>query len=314
MFAPGEWGQLLFAGPHHEEMKRMALIADLCPNCHQVTRCHVVERGGAVGGLILGVPFVLPTSSVSCCCGECGCEFVSQTWDHQKSLSPGEAKSLDIEAILSLTNPALKEQVTLLRLKGVPELGGAFQLLEELKPGTLRTALKDSLVQWPSLDEDVRERFLADANGCAESLRFARHQAGRFRTGVVGCLGGILGCAGVWSGCVVAFGTQLSVWGWIGIFGAGVMAGSLLSALLWSGRNRRWLSAVLIPEADQAGIRLGWLLAVLEGSAPSKVGDDDLASLRELAPALRAELAASGKAVDEAGFAFRALPGSSPGR
>jgi hypothetical protein len=285
----------------------MALIADLCPNCQRVTRCHVVERGGVVGGVILGVPFVLPTSSVSCSCGECGCEFASQTWDHQKSLSPGEAKSLDIETILSLTNPALKEQVTLSRLKDVPELGGAFQLLEQLRPGTLRTALKDSLLQWPSLDEGRRERFLADTNDCAEALRFVRHQAGRFRTGVVGCLGGILGCAGVWSGCVVAFGTQLSVWEWLGVVGAGAMAGSLLSALLWSGRNRRWLRAVLIPEADRAGIRLGWLLAVLEGSGPSKGGEDELASLRELAPAIRAELAASGKAVDEAAFAFRAL-------
>jgi hypothetical protein len=123
----------------------MALIADLCPNCQRVTRCHVVERGSVIGGLVFGIPFVLPSSSVSCCCGECGCEFKSQTWDHQKALSPGEAMSLDIEAILSLTNPALKEQLALPRLKAVPELGGAFHLLEKLKPGNLRTALKHAL-------------------------------------------------------------------------------------------------------------------------------------------------------------------------
>jgi hypothetical protein len=256
-----------------------------------------------VGGLILGVPIVLPSSSVSFCCGECGCEFVSQTWDYRKSLSPGEAMSLDIEAILSLTNPALKEQVTLLSLTAVPELGGAFHLLDQLRPGSLRTALKDALLQWSRLDEGRREHFLADTNGCAEALRFARLMAGRSTSGVVGCLGGILGCAGVWSGCVVAFGTKLSVWGWLGVVGAGVLVGSILSGLLWSGRDRRWLKAVLIPEANRAGIRLGWLVAVLEGSGPSKSGDDELASLRQLAPAIRAELAASGKAVDEAGFA-----------
>jgi hypothetical protein len=49
-------------------------------------------------------------------------------------------------------------------------------------------------------------------------------------------------------------------------------------------------------------------LAVLEGSAPSKGDEDKLASLRLLAPAIRAELAASGKAVAEAGFACGALP------
>jgi hypothetical protein len=289
-------------------MKGMALIADLCPNCQRVTRCHVVERGSVVGGLILGVPFVLPSSSVSCWCGECGSEFKSQTWDFQKALSPGEAMSLDIEAIVSLTNPALKEQLTLLRLKAVPELDGAFHLLDQLKPGNLRTALKNVLLQWPTFDEGRREHFLVDANGCAEALRFATLMASRFTTGVVGCLGGALGCAGVCLGCVIAFGTDLSIWGWLGVVGSGVMAGSVLNGLLWSGRDRRWLKAVLIPEADRAGIRLGWLLAVLEGSGLSKHGEDELASSRPLAPAIRAELAASGKAVDEAGFAFGALP------
>jgi hypothetical protein len=291
----------------------MALIADLCPNCQRVTRCHVIEQGSVVGGLILGIPFVLPSSSVSCCCGECGCEFNSQTWDFRKALSPGEAMSLDIEAILSLTNPALKEQLALLKLKAVPELGGAFQLLEQLKPGNLRTALKNALLQWPSIDKGQREHFLADANGCAEALRFARLMASRSTIGVVGCLSGILGCAGVWLGCVIAFGTELRLWGWLGVVGTGVMAGSLLSGLLWSGRDRRWLKAVLIPEADRAGICLGWLLAILEGSGLSKPGEDELASLRQLAPAIRAELAASVKAVGEAGFAFGALPRSAKG-
>jgi hypothetical protein len=282
----------------------MALIADLCPNCQRVTRCHVVERGFVAGGLILGVPFVLPSSSVSCCCGECGCEFRSKTWDHQKVLSPGEAMSLDIETIVSLTNPALQEQLALLRLRAAPELGEAFHLLDQLKPGGLRTALKDALLRWPSLDEGRRERFLADANACAEALRFARLMAIQSTFGVVGCLVGTLGCAGVWLGCVIAFGTKLSLWGWLGVGGAGVVAGSILSGLLWSGRDRRWLKAVLIPDADGAGIRLEWLLAVLEGSGPSKGGDDELASFRQLAPAIRAELAAAGKAVDEARFAF----------
>src|SRR5215831_3298397 len=155
-------------------MREMALIADLCPNCQRVTRCHVVERGSVTGGVILGVPFVLPTSSVTFYCGECGCEFMSQTWDYQKYLSPGEAMSLDIEAILSLTNPALKEQLALSKLKAVPELGGAFHLHEQLKPGSLRMALKGALLQWPCLDEGRREHFLADANACTEALRFAR--------------------------------------------------------------------------------------------------------------------------------------------
>jgi hypothetical protein len=256
-----------------------------------------------VGGLVLGVPLVLPLSSVSCCCGECGCEFKSQTCDHEKALSPAEAVSLDLEAILSLTNPALKEQLVLPKLKAVPELGASFHLLETLRPGNLRTVLKDTLLQWPSLDECRREHFLAETNGCAQALRFARLMAGRYTAGV-GWLAGALICAGVWAGCVLAFGTQLGLWGWLGVVVAGVMAGSFLNGLLGSGRGRRWIKSILIPEADKAGIRLEWLLAVLEGSAPSKDGEDELASLRQLAQALRVELAPSGKTFDEVRFTF----------
>lgn len=65
----------------------------------------------------MGVPFLLPHSSVSCCCGECGCEFQSQSWNQHRSLSPTEAVGLDIDQILSLTNPVLHEQLVFKRLK-----------------------------------------------------------------------------------------------------------------------------------------------------------------------------------------------------
>ena len=86
----------------------MALIADLCPHCRRITRCNVVERGGIVGGVLLGVPLVLPLSSVSCTCGECGIEFRSEFWDHRRTVSPAEAALLDIEALLAQTNRVLK--------------------------------------------------------------------------------------------------------------------------------------------------------------------------------------------------------------
>jgi hypothetical protein len=169
--------------------------------------------------------------------------------------------------------------LTLSGLKAIPRLTTAFQLLEQLTPGSLRTALKDALVQWPSLDEARQERFLAEATDCAEALRFARSMAGRHTTGVLGCLGGTLACAGVWAGLLLVFGTRLRIFGWLGILGAGVLTGSLLSHLLWSGRDRRWVREVLLPEADRAGIRVGWLLAVLEGGGSFKRGEDELAFL-----------------------------------
>ncbi len=191
----------------------MAVIADLCPNCRRVTRCHVAEQGSVEGGMILGIPFAFRMTSVSFCCGECGCQFKSQTWNAQKALAPGEAMSLDIDAILSITNPVLKEQLALLGLKAVPELDEVFGLLEQLRPGNLRSALKDALLQWPNLGQGQRERLVADATGCSEAVRFARLMASQSTTRVVGCLGGALVCAGVWLACIVSFGTRLSLWG-----------------------------------------------------------------------------------------------------
>jgi hypothetical protein len=282
----------------------MALIADLCPNCRQITRCHVVERVSVVGGVLFGIPLVLPMSSVTCSCGECGFEFRSQSWDHQKTVSPADAVSLDIETILSRTNPLLKETLTLSELKATPRLTEAFQLLEQLTPGSLRTGLKHTLQHWPRLDEGQQECFLAEVRDCAEALRFARQMAGRYTTGVVGCLTGLLGCVGVWSACLMMLGSPLRLWGWVVVFAAGLMTGGLLNLLFWSKRDKRWVKEVLLPEAQRSGIRLGTLLAVLEDSVPLQRAEDELRLLRQLAPTIRNELGSSAKDGDVAIFGF----------
>jgi hypothetical protein len=269
----------------------MALIADFCPQCQRVTRCQVVERVALTGGLLFGIPFVLPASSVTCTCGECGLEFRSQSWDHEKTVSPAEAGSLDIEALLSLTNPVLKETLSLSELRASPRLGEAFQLLDQLPPGRLRTELRDMLRQWARLDEDRQGRFLAKVHACFEALQFARLMASRYTTGTLGCLAGTLGCVGVWSGCILVLGSRLNFWGWVGVLLAGLVAGGLLSQLFWRRRDRRWVKEVLLPEAQRSRIHFETLLAVLEDGVSSKRVEDKLNRLRELAPIFRAELA-----------------------
>jgi hypothetical protein len=286
----------------------MALIADLCPHCRRITRCNVVEQTALAGGVILGVPVVLPLSSVSCTCGECGCEFRSEFWDHGRIVSPAEAASLDIEALLGLTNPTLKEKLTLSELQTNPRLSGAFELLEQLAPGSLRTALKDALLRWPSLDEGRQDCFLANVDDCSRALGFARTMAGRYSFGVMGCLAGLLGCFGVWAGCLLVLGSNLTLRGWAGVFVGGFVAGGLLSALFWGKRDGRWVRGVLLPEARRSGIRPEALLAVLEGGGSPQQVEDELHLLRPLAPALRAELAASGKPGGEPVFDFGATP------
>jgi hypothetical protein len=286
----------------------MALIADLCPNCQRVTRCSVVERNTLAGGILMGVPLVLPVSSVSCTCGECGFEFRSQFWDHGKSVAPAEAGSLDLEALLARTNPSLREKLTLAKLRENPRLGEAFGLYEGLTHGSLRASLKEALFRWPGLGGAGQDRLLADVGDCAKALAFARSVAGHYTFGAAGCVAALLGCAGVWAGCLVAFGTDLASGGWAAVLVAGVVAGGLLSALFWGNRDRRWVRGVLLPEARRAGIRPEILLAVLEGGGSPRQVEDELSLLRQLAPALRAELAASGEPAGEPAFVFGAMP------
>jgi hypothetical protein len=86
------------------------------------------------------------------------------------------------------------------------------------------------------------------------------------------------------------FGSNLNLWGWIAVLGAGFMTGGFISDLFWGRRNKRWVKEVLFPEAQRSGINIGSLLAVLEDSAPSRQGEEGLNRLRELAPAIRAEV------------------------
>jgi hypothetical protein len=292
----------------------MALIADLCPQCRRITRCHVVERGGIAGGVVLGLPLILPLSSVCCACGECGLEFRSEFWDQARTVLPAEAAALDLGALLACTNPLLKEKVALTDLQANPRLGGAFALLEQLLAGGLRTALKDALLRWPSFDQGRQDRFLAEVDDCSRALAFARSMAGRYTLGAVGCLAGVLGCVGVWLGCFLVLGGGLKLLGWAGVTGGGLLAGGLLFTLFEGNRGGRWVRGVLLPEVRRSGIRPAALLAVLEGTgSPSQV-EDELRLLRPLAPALRAELASSGTCGDAKVFGFGVMPEGSPTR
>jgi hypothetical protein len=85
------------------------------------------------------------------------------------------------------------------------------------------------------------------------------------------------------------------------------VAGGLLSTLFWGKRDGRWVQGVLLPEARRSGIRPEALLAVLEGGGSRRQVEDELRLLRQVAPALRAELAASGEPGGEPVFVFAAI-------
>ena len=277
----------------------MPLIADICPHCRRVTRCQVFERATSdVAIKVMGVPIAsMPISSAFLvCCGECGGEFKSRTWDERRALSPGDAMEMDLDQILTLTNPTLREEFVLRDLHSDPRLADAFTLLGKLKPGGVHKGLRTALLQWPTLDEGERDRFLTDARRCDAALGFAHAMACQSKPVAIGLLaGGLVGTA-VGLGCFWVLGPDKGFWSGV----AGFVSGMMTIGCIWSGRDRRWISDVLIPEADRKTIHLGWFLQVLQQGGFRKQGE--LQELCELAWVIESKLVAGGRVLEEPAF------------
>ena len=286
----------------------MGLIADECPQCNRVTRCLVTERGGFVGGLVFGIPFVLPLSSVHCVCGECGHEFHSRSGAEDRAVPPEVAAGLDIDALLGLTNPDLWQARTLSGLRADPRLPDAFLLLDRLAPGPLRFGLRAAVARWPALGEPDRADLLGRVEACARAEGFARSMAGRYTIGAAGCLAGVAVAAGVWVAAGLTF-VGLGTLGWALVAVVGLVAGGVPGWLLSQARDRWWVRDVLLPEADRAGVLPAWVLAVVEGTTAPRGAGDELGELRGIGPALRAELAAGGGGPEGGVAGFGPPPG-----
>jgi hypothetical protein len=285
----------------------MRLIADECPRCKRVTRCLVIERGGFVGGVVLGIPFALPLSAVECVCGVCGHEFQSRSVAEDRAVSPEVAAGLDIDTLLARSNPDLWRARTLSGLRAEPRLRDAFLLLDRLAPGPLYFGLRSDVIRWPALDEPDREDLLRRVEACARAEAFARCIAGRYTMGTAGCVAGVVLAVGVWTVAGLTL-RDLDAGGWVMVGVAGLAAGGVPSWLLVKTRGRRWVREVLIPEAEGEGVSPEWVLAVLEGTAPPKGAEDDLSRIREIVPALHAELAAGGRDPDGGRARFGSPP------
>ena len=260
----------------------MGLIADECPRCKRVTRCLVFERGGFVGGVVLGIPFALPLSTVQCVCGECGHEFQSPSVAEDRAVPPEVAAGLDTDTLLARYQPRPLAGSETFRASGgspasrrVPPPRSARP-----RPALPRAAVRRSPVA--SADEPDREDLLRRVEACARADAFARAIAGRYTMGTAGCVAGVVLAVGVWTVAGLTVG-HLDAGGWVMVGVAGLAAGGVPSLLLLKTQGRRWVREVLLPKAEGEGVSPEWVLAVLEGTAPPRGAEDDLSRIREIA-------------------------------
>src|SRR5690242_16379488 len=96
----------------------------------------------------------------SCLCTGCHKPFLGEHWRYAAVLPIAQARALPPEALLPRTNPALAERFQLKELVGAlggdPRFAVAYEQLEQMRPGALRSGLLRQLLAWDRLPEEQR--------------------------------------------------------------------------------------------------------------------------------------------------------------
>jgi hypothetical protein len=181
-----------------------------------------------------------------------------------------EAKCLAIEELLIRTNPSLAERVQL--KEQIAALGAdarfaeAYQQLEEMHAGRLRSRLFEQLLNWERLPEESRTALALQIADRARVWKFAQHIAHGFPC-QVGCLPGMLAGLVVW---LVFFLPALALRHALLVrvsFLIGLFAAVLTPHFLLEPKIRRWTRNVLMPECSYANVSFASFVEVVDDLA-----------------------------------------------
>jgi hypothetical protein len=215
-----------------------------------------------------------PAIERSCLCTGCHKPFLGEHWRYAAVLPIGEARALPPEDLLARTNPVLAERIQLKEL--VRALGGdhrfavAYEQLEQMRPGALRSGLLRQLLAWDRLPEEQRTLLAEQVAARARAWQFSRQIALAFPdhtaplAAMVAAL--VLGPVFLWIP-----GARSWLWGGATVV-AGLVAAWLVGNTIYIRRVRRWTRQTLIPEAQDANISLGCLLDVVDDVPGSRLG------------------------------------------
>ena len=245
------------------EITDLGVVAELCPHCEQIMPCLL--RSVCRGYYACFVKTTGSTIERSCLCTGCHKPFLSEHWRYAAVLPIGEAKVLPLEDLLARTNPCLAERIQL--KEQIRALGGdhrfavAYEQLEQMRPGTMRSGLLRKLLTWDRLPEEQRILLAERVAARARAWQFSRQIAPAFPepTASVAALVAalVMGPVFLWIP-----GARSWLWGSATVV-AGLVAASLVGNTIYIRRVRQWTRQTLIPEAQEANISLGCLLDVV---------------------------------------------------
>jgi hypothetical protein len=254
------------------EIRDLGVVAEHCPYCEQVRPCLL--RSVCRGNYVLFVKTTAPAGESSCLCTACLKAFPCERWRYTRLVPVGEAKTLAVEDLLQRTNPGLAERRQLNEqisaLEGDCGFATAYQQLEGMRPGAMRSRLLKQLLHWATLAQQQRGLLGRQISAHARAWHFAR-QIGPTFPDHPGCLPAALAAPAVAS--VFLWLPAAPQWLAAGLtLAAGVVVAGFLSRALLKQRVWRWTRQVLVPEAQDAGVSLPCFLAVVSDVCGTRLG------------------------------------------
>lgn len=278
------------------EIRDLGVVAEECPHCERVTPCLL--RSVCRGSYVFFVKTTSPTEESSSLCTVCLKALPCQRWRYAAVVPMRKAKAVPMENLLSRTNPGLAERLQLRKqiraLGGDTAFGLAYEQVERLRTGVLRSSLLKQLLGWDGLAVEQRtllRQFIGDHArawqfACQIAPSFPR-QAGFGRAALVTLV--------IWSAFLWIPAARSWLWGSITLV-AGLVVGALTWQLILTRHVRQWTRKVLIPEVQDANVPLACLLAVVEDIPESHLGMmEDLWQIRNELETIRRVLSAEGR-------------------
>src|SRR5262249_20140229 len=147
------------------------------------------------------VKTAMSTRESSCLCTVCLKTLLCEQWRYAAVVPIRKAKALSIDDLLARTNPGLEERLQLkeriIALGGDADFVVAYEQIECIRPGALRSSMLKQLLHWNGMSADDRLSLRQRIGSHARAWRFACRIAPAF-PGPAG-LPAILAACAVWS-------------------------------------------------------------------------------------------------------------------
>ena len=279
------------------ETNDLGVVAEYCPYCDRLMSCLL--RTVSRGNYVCFVKMAELSRESSCMCTGCLKTFPGKpNWSYAGVVPIREASSMELDELLTKTNPILADRIHF--KEQIRELGGddrfavAFDNVDGMRPGRLRSDLMRKLVDWPRMAESQRTELSEHIGALSHAWKFARHIAFGFPVSS-GSLPFV--AAAMMVGLVLICAFERQSWSWTAVaLGAGVAATLVAETILFKRQIRRWTTQVLIPEAQAANVPLDRFIAVVDDIPGRKLPvKDDLWPVKDQLENIRQALIAEGK-------------------